>query len=316
MIDSSHDPMTFATRTTRRLTSLPDGSLRIFAPAKLNLGLIVYPPRADGFHDIESWFVPISLYDTLTIRPAAELSLRVTGICGNVTANLQDNLVGRAALLLSAETGHAAGADIHLHKVVPAGGGLGGGSSDAAATLLALNQLWRTDLSCEALANLAARLGSDVPFFIHCESAVCRGRGEKMTRLPFYDWLYAVLFMPPIGVATKAVYQRFDQRQPAQPDQLPDWAAIARLKPQEMASVLTNDLQVPAFDVEPRLDALSGKLAQLTGRKIQMSGSGSTLFILAESAADAQHLRDAAEAQAGALFTAAAVRVYRSGEWR
>ena len=103
MINSSHEPQNVATRTARRLTSLPDGSLRIFAPAKLNLGLIVYPPRTDGFHDIDSWFVPISLYDTLTIRPAEELSLQVTGICGNVSANLHDNLVGRAAMLLSAK---------------------------------------------------------------------------------------------------------------------------------------------------------------------------------------------------------------------
>ncbi len=315
MIDNSREHHTVTTRTGQRLTILPNGSLRIFAPAKLNLGLIVYPPRTDGFHDIDSWFVPISLYDTLTISPAAELSLQVTGVCGNISADLHDNLVGRAALLLAAETGHAAGANIQLHKVVPAGGGLGGGSSDGAATLLALNRMWRTDLSDDALANLAARLGSDVPFFIHCESAVCRGRGEKMTQLPFYDWLYVVLFMPPMGVATKAVYQRFDQRRPTQPHQLPDWMAISRLKPHAMAALLTNDLQAPAYDVEPRLEALSRQLAQLTGRKIQMSGSGSTLFILADSAADAQHVRDAAQAQADGMFTAAAARVYRTGEW-
>ncbi len=298
-----------------RIMKLPDSSLRIYAPAKLNLGLIVYPSRGDGFHDLESWFVPISIYDTLTFHPADILHLHVTGKCGNVTGNLQDNLVGKAAMLLARVMGKTAGAAIHLHKLVPAGGGLGGGSSDAAATLIALNYLWGAHLPSEELEQLAAKLGSDVPFFIRCSSTICRGRGERMTPLKFQNWLYAVLFIPPMGVATKAVYQRFDARRPEAPARLPDWSMLANASADKISATITNDLQAPAYDVEPELKDLSQKLAQITRKPIQMSGSGSTLFALADSPEEAEEIRCKATEKADGRFMVAAARIYRTGEF-
>ncbi len=298
-----------------RFTRLADGTCRMGAPAKLNLGLAVYPPRPDGFHDIESWFVPVSLYDTLTVRPAANFSLQMSGLCGNVTSDPKDNLVGKAAALLAAETGCQPGAAIALHKVIPAGGGLGGGSSDCAAALILLNYLWNTNLPVEALEQLAARLGSDVPFFVRGTSAVCRGRGEQIAPLPLHAWIHAVLFFPPMGVATKEVYQQFDRQLPPAGRPPVNWQALADGAVADLDSGIFNDLQAPAFIVEPRLRQVSDQLASLTGRRIHMTGSGSTLFAFAQSADDAAALRDLIRQTADTLCTAACVRVYRTGEF-
>ncbi|HMD55522.1 MAG TPA: 4-(cytidine 5'-diphospho)-2-C-methyl-D-erythritol kinase, partial [Phycisphaerae bacterium] len=193
-----------------RIRSSSDGSITIHAPAKLNLGLRIFPKRPDGFHDLESWFVPISLYDTLIISPAESMSLTLTGDVQGLSEDVNTNLVGRAALALAQSAGITPRAAIRLHKLIPYGGGLGGGSSDAAAALVALNDFWKIGNTTEELEKLGLGLGSDVPFFIRATSGVCRGRGEQITPLPLKRFHYAVLAIPPHGVFTKLVYEKFD----------------------------------------------------------------------------------------------------------
>ncbi len=268
-----------------------------FAPAKLNLGLRIFPRRTDGFHDIESWFVPISLRDTLSFRKADALTLELSGLAAELSAAPETNLVGRAALALAKVAGMPPGAHIHLHKLIPTGGGLGGGSSDAATTLLALRQLWKLPMSDQDLRRIAAQLGSDVPFFVHGHSAVCRGRGEIIEALPLNRLLYAVLVMPPYGTSTKEVYEMFD-RQAVQADTtVINWMEISQMNAAGIRAGIRNDLEGPAFAVTPKLRGLRDQVGAIIHRPVHLSGSGSTLFILADQAAEAESMVQLLEQQ-------------------
>ncbi|MGC8625327.1 MAG: 4-(cytidine 5'-diphospho)-2-C-methyl-D-erythritol kinase, partial [Phycisphaerae bacterium] len=269
-----------------------DAAVTTHAPAKLNLGLRVFPRRPDGFHDIESWFVPISLCDTLIFHQSDALTLTLSGLASGLSAVPEDNLVGRAAIALAKAAKVEPRADIHLHKLIPAGGGLGGGSSDAAATLLALRQLWNLSLGAAELLALAVQLGSDVPFFIHGQSAICRGRGERITPLPLPRLLFAVLVIPPYGTSTKEVYQTFDYQPPSPETAAINWEELARQEAAHISAAIRNDLEASAFAVTPALRDLSYEMRAITNRPVHVSGSGSTLFILADQPAAAESLAD------------------------
>jgi 4-diphosphocytidyl-2-C-methyl-D-erythritol kinase len=179
------------------------------APAKINLYLHIVGRRADGFHDLETLMVPISLGDTL------EIDLISSGIaftCSEPSlSNGEDNLAVRAARLFREEFGLETGVRIHLEKAVPVGAGLGGGSSDAAAVLLALRQL--TKIACDdaRLAELASRLGSDIPFFIYGKPAICRGRGEIIEPVQLKGTYQGLLVHPGFGVSTPWAYKTYAQ---------------------------------------------------------------------------------------------------------
>lgn len=260
------------------------------APAKLNLGLRIFPRRPDGFHDIESWFVPISLRDTLTCRKANSLSLHISGLTAGLSDEPEKNLVGRAALALAQAANIQPHAEITLHKLIPAGGGLGGGSSDAATALLALNQLWNLPISLPELSRLAATLGSDVPFFIHGQSAVCRGRGEVIEPLPLHSLLFAVLIIPPYATITKEVYQAFDRQAVAPDTPAIPWRELSQSHAGDISAVIRNDLEAAAFSVTSALRVLRDEINTITNRPAHLSGSGSTLFILADQPAEAEEL--------------------------
>ncbi len=157
--------------------------------------------------------LPISLYDTLTITPAENLALEITGRNTDIPTDIAKNLITRAATKLAQAANIPPRAHILLHKVIPPGGGLGGGSSDAAQTLVALNQFWNLNWPAQRLEKIAAELGSDIPFFIQQRPSLCTGRGEIMSPLMPQHPLFAVLLMPPIGCPTKDVYQAFDALQ-------------------------------------------------------------------------------------------------------
>ena len=262
-------------------TRSEDGRRMIRAPAKLNLGLRVFPARLDGFHDLETWMVPTSWYDTLWVDPdATELQLEVTGRSQGVPTEIDKNLVGRAAVKLAATAGIQPRGKITLHKVLPPGGGIGGGSSDAAAVLVALNEAWELKWGHGKLEAVAAQLGSDIPFFVRCRPSLCTGRGEIMTPLPLTQPLHAVLVIPSQGCPTKDVYQAFDaghQHRPARPKT--DWPRCAQADAAELSSLLVNDLEPAAFAVAPWLSDLRAQAAAALGRTVHMTGSGSTLFI-------------------------------------
>ena len=267
---------------------LEDGRLQIRAHAKLNLGLRVFPARPDGFHDLETWMTRISWYDTITVQEAKGLHFAVTGRTENIPTEHDKNLVTRAALMLASAAGIQPSARITLHKVLPSGGGIGGGSSDAACTLVALNQLWNLHLEPSRLKAIAAQLGSDIPFFVEGIPSLCKGRGEIMTPLRAAHGLFAVLLLPPIGCATKGVYYAFDhgyQHKPAFPPT--DWQSCAKATVSELDRLLINDLEPAAFSVAPALATLRQRAAGLAKKPVHLTGSGSTLFILCGSGTQA-----------------------------
>ena len=179
-------------------------AFRFPSPAKLNLFLYINGRRTDGYHELQTLFQFLDYGDWLDITPRKDEQIRLTPSIEMLPA--EHNLIYRAAKLLRHKTGVRFGADIHLHKVLPMGGGVGGGSSNAATTLLALNYLWRTDLNLSELAALGLRLGADVPVFIYGHAAFAEGVGEKIRYCePAQKW-YLVLH-PNVSVSTHTIFQ-------------------------------------------------------------------------------------------------------------
>ena len=174
-------------------------AISVKAPAKINLTLEVLRKRPDGYHEVATILQTIDLWDHITFAEAAGISLE----CNLKRLEVPDNLAVQAAHLLAPETGSKRGVAIHLEKHIPEAAGLGGGSSDAAATLLALNHLWGRNLSHEKLAQLAAKLGSDVPFFLTGGTALATGRGEQVQSLPPLRQTWLVLLTPSIELPHK-----------------------------------------------------------------------------------------------------------------
>lgn len=244
--------------------------MEFFAPAKVNLSLRVLRRREDGFHEIESLMCPLSIYDTLDISHREEGGLEFT--CDDPTIPPgDDNLVVRAAKLFCAACGIEPRLRIHLIKRIPHGAGLGGGSSDAATTLLGLNRLFETELSREALSAMAADLGSDIPFFIYQSAAIIRGRGEFVESVAFPHELPLFLIKPPFGVPTPWAYKHWrDSRE------VPGVSYAAQEFPW---GTLVNDLERPVFEKYLFLaDLKTWLLAQPEVAGALMSGSGATVF--------------------------------------
>ena len=254
------------------------GGVEVLAPAKLNLFLEVTGKRPDGYHGVETLMVAVDLHDTLTF--ADEPSGRITLRCDDPTLPTgPDNLVVRAAERLKAATGSTRGASIGLHKVIPAQAGLAGGSSDAAATLVALDRLWGLGLPSDRLDALAGEVGSDVAFFRHAPAAVGRGRGELVEPVALPGPLHFVLVCPPVGVSTAEAYRRLVP--PARPRPIaPALTALAAGDPEALGRTLFNRLQPVAESIEPALGRVREALERL-GPSLDgslMSGSGSAYF--------------------------------------
>lgn len=276
-------------RSIARLRSR--ANLEFLAPAKVNLSLRVLRRREDGFHEIESLMCPVSICDTLDIILRDEDGLEF--VCNDPTLpTSDDNLVVRAAKLFCTSRGLEPRLRIALTKRIPHGAGLGGGSSDAATTLIALNQLFDTQLSPETLADLAAELGSDIPFFIYRSAAVIRGRGEHVKPIAFPHKLPLLLIKPPFGVPTPWAYKQWrDSRE------IPGVSYGA----QTFAwGELVNDLERPVFAKYIFLADLKTWLLQqpeVTGAL--MSGSGSTVFAVLRAKEDVTVLSDKIGAEFG-----------------
>ena len=245
--------------------------MQLFVPAKINLRFKILRRRGDGFHEIETLMAPISLGDKLTI----ELDEGTDGIAfscddPSLPAN-EDNLVVRAARSFFAEVKVEARVRIELRKKIPHGAGLGGGSSDAASTLLGLNELQGNPLSLARLTSLAAAIGSDVPFFLYRSAAVCRGRGELVEPVGELPKLSLLLLKPQFGVPTPWAYQQWRESR-----ELPgiDYA------PQSLGElILENDLERPVFQKYVFLARMKGWLReQPEVAAALLSGSGSTVF--------------------------------------
>ena len=243
------------------------------APAKINLYLRVVKKRSDGYHDILSLMQLISLYDELTF---AEVASGITLRCpGSSLPEDENNLVYRAAAGFYAKTGIKPGIEITLQKHIPIGAGLGGGSSDAATALGALNGLYNLPLSTEELLQLGESLGADVPFFIYGKPAWASGKGEILTEAPNLPLLRLVLINPGFPVSTRDVYQclNLGLTKKIIKYSIPRFSSV-----KEVAAGLANDLERVTFKLHPALAELKAFLLKNGALGAAMTGSGPTMF--------------------------------------
>ncbi|MEO5691948.1 MAG: 4-(cytidine 5'-diphospho)-2-C-methyl-D-erythritol kinase [Usitatibacter sp.] len=252
------------------------------APAKLNLFLHVVGRREDGYHLLQSVFTLIDRMDTVRLRPRDDGRIvRVSDLPGVAPA---DDLAVRAALMLQEASGTAKGADIEVEKHIPMGGGLGGGSSDAATVLLVLDRLWGTGFGPEALAELGAALGSDIPFFIHGSNAWVEGIGEKITPIALDPAWYLVL-VPPVAVPTGVIFTDPELTRDTETLKMQD------LSPRGLGvwdAGFHNDLEPVVLARFPEVREHLQWLAQHA--KARMTGSGACIFAAFESSEEAQRV--------------------------
>ena len=252
--------------------------LRLAAPATINLHLEILGRRADGFHALETVFQTIDLHDIVGVARAAGTGIELDCSDRSLPGDA-GNLAWRAAAAVQARRPHLGRVLITLDKRLPAGAGLGGGSSDAATVLRALQRLLPDPLPADELAAIAAELGSDVPFFLVGGTAHALGRGELLTPLPDLPRLPVTILKPAHDLPTPAVYRALtdDERGPRAARGAAWWRETLSRAP---APVLENRLTAPALRLEPQVGELLGWLAQ-TGVPHLLSGSGSACFALA-----------------------------------
>lgn len=265
--------------------------VRLPAPAKINLWLRILGRREDGFHEVSTRMLPLSLADEVTLKETTGSSLRFTCSDPTVPAD-ESNLAVRALRAFEAASNIRKGWSLHLEKRIPHGAGLGGGSSDAATVLRGLNDLCGKPLPLERLLEIAATLGSDVPSFIHGCACDATGRGEIVTPVDFPWKLPLVLIKPPFGVSTPWAYKNWAGSQELQgvlyAPQLSEWGEIV------------NDLERPVFQKWALLPALKAwLLGQSETRAALMSGSGSTVYAVTRDGVDAASLAQKARTFCG-----------------
>ncbi|MDR2463619.1 MAG: 4-(cytidine 5'-diphospho)-2-C-methyl-D-erythritol kinase [Verrucomicrobiales bacterium] len=267
--------------------------MKVYCPAKINLYLRILGKRPDGFHNLETLMCPVSLFDEMTLRPAAdgEVSLRL--IDSDISAG-EDNLVMRAARLVQQLSGSRRGVRISLRKSIPVGGGLAGGSSNAAHTLMALNAFWGCSLTMGQLDAAAATLGSDINFFLYQTPALCTGRGELVKPVSLTVKLHGLLLNPGFGVPTPWAFKAYAAN-PVMGEE-----GRLTLHSRDTDGVvsefkLRNDLEPAVFAKYLWLAEAKAWLAAQDGvRDSMMSGSGATVFALTVSEADAVRVARAA----------------------
>ncbi len=259
--------------------------MQVLAPAKINLSLKILARRPDEFHEIETFIAPISLSDELGIEKKAH---GIEFKCDDSSIPQGDeNLVVRAAKAFFETTGAEGGVSIVLDKKIPNSAGLGGGSSDAATILLALNQLFETKLPREALAKMAETIGSDVPFFIFQSTAICKGRGDLLTPKPLRDRISILLLKPEFGVSSTWAYSHWRNSK-----EIP---GIAYGTQEFAGQTFVNDLERSVFEKFVFLAELKmWLLKQAEVGAALMSGSGSAVFAVMRSGADLDLVADRA----------------------
>lgn len=265
-------------------------ALRLAAPAKVNLSLEVGPLRPDGYHELDTVFAWLDLADEVELAPAPTTSLQVEDRVGRglpVPAG-EDNLVLRALRLLEQEVGRPLPTRLLLRRRIPAGGGLGGASADAAAALLGLDELHGLGLSRDELGALARRLGADVAFGLVGGTARGRGRGDLLTPLPPPPPCTVLLLIPAFALSTAEVYRAWD-RLPSPPGQPCCEAVEQALRAQDLealARALGNHLEAAAEALRPELAGLRRAMLEAGCRAARLCGSGSTLFGLVTGEAE------------------------------
>ncbi len=270
-------------------------AVHVRAPGKVNLALRVGAPDTDGYHPLATVFQAVSLHEDVVARAAPDLSLTVEGRDAEHVPTDGSNLALRAARLLREHTGITDGAHLRIVKQVPVAGGMGGGSADAAATLLACDQLWGAGLDREALVTLARRLGADVPFALTGLTAIGSGRGDVLTSAMVGGHYHWVLAVQGEGLSTPEVFAAFDDLGgTAAPEPHLDDALLVALRsgdPHALARHLVNDLEEPALELRPELGDVLAAADRGGALAAVLSGSGPTVAALA---LDERHARSVA----------------------
>ncbi|MBN1254421.1 MAG: 4-(cytidine 5'-diphospho)-2-C-methyl-D-erythritol kinase [Deltaproteobacteria bacterium] len=259
--------------------------ISLHAPAKVNLRLDVLGKRPDGYHEIRTWIYPTSLTDELHITKVNTAKITITSDHPDLPRG-EGNLAHRAAALFLKEHALAGGVQIEIIKRIPVAAGLGGGSSDAAAVLKAINILWGADVPQEGLMEMGAKLGMDVPFFIVGKSAMMGGKGEQLiTALPPLK-LSMLLINPGHPLSTQQVYEQ--GKWGLTKKQGDNKILMPPQDPEKMGKFLHNDLEEPAQEFMPIIDIIKGKLLDVGARGVLMTGSGPTVFGLFGEEAEAR----------------------------
>jgi 4-diphosphocytidyl-2-C-methyl-D-erythritol kinase len=259
--------------------------VRVLSPAKINLLLKILGKRNDGYHELLTLMVPVSLYDTLYIsQEGDDIELDAHG-CGCST---KDNLVFKAADLFRRKTGIKNGIRIIIEKEVPFGAGLGGGSSNAAHTLVALDRMFNTGIKENILSEMAGQIGADCPFFIHGKPAIMGGRGDSLLADVIIEERVYLVAIPPFGISTASIFSEYKMS-------LTNTKDVFKIEDVTKNSVapekyLLNELEVSAFALHPELKTVKEDLIRAGALGALMSGSGSTVFGVFE---DARHLEHA-----------------------
>lgn len=283
-------------------------------PAKINLSLDVLRKREDGFHDIATVLCTIDLCDTLDFQQSADLRLSLEGALDDIPDDRR-NLVMRAAQALRDRYRVTQAAAFHLSKRIPSGAGLGGGSSDAACTLKALNKMWDTGADSEGLAGVAKGIGSDVPFFLEGGCACATGRGEVLRRIDVVPDLNLCLIFPGVSISTAESYQRvvpidrpFEETATARMIQ-----ALEARDGQRIESSLSNDFEEPVSNAYPEVAAAKSFLLDHGALGAMMAGSGSAVFGIF---ADEPTASAAKEEAAKEFAWAATAKTYEGEGWQ
>ena len=258
------------------LQNLPADAQAFLAPAKLNLMLHITGRRDDGYHMLETVFTFIGLYDTIYLRNRDDGQIVLHTLIDGVDA--EQDLSVRAARALQQASGSKCGADLWVEKHIPMGGGLGGGSSDAATVLLALNHLWQTDLSRQQLMDLGLKLGADVPVFIFGQNSFASGIGEVLTEVSIPNQWYVVI-KPDVHVATPKIFAHERLTRDSAP-------SIIRVFPR--VQPLRNDMQAVVCEEYPEVANALARLNQF-GHAL-MTGSGACVFLACETEAAAREV--------------------------
>ncbi len=249
--------------------------MNLRAYAKINIGLRVLGKRPDGFHNIETVFHEIDLHDELSFAKAEAITLSSSSSAIPTDAR---NLCILAAETFRKHIDTREGVKIVLRKNIPVGAGLGGGSSDAAAVLVALNRLWNAGLDTNALASLAATLGSDVPFFIHGGTAFGTSRGEVLEPFELDIPFWIVTVTPPVHVSTSWAYSRVNPKNQKSAKDLRALVSEGMAHPPGLTGSVKNDFEEPVFAAHAGIRTLKETMTSLGSLFAQMSGSGSSVF--------------------------------------
>lgn len=260
------------------------------ARAKINLTLDVLYKRPDGYHEVEMIMQTVDLSDHVTFEEREQDHISITCTVPYIPVDNR-NLVYKAVDLMKTRFGIRKGIHIHLEKNIPVAAGLAGGSSDAAAALRGVNRLWNLGLTMDELAELGGEIGSDVPFCVYGGTAIARGRGERIERLPEPSPMWVVLVKPPIAVSTADVYRNLsvsDIRE--HPDTALMVQALAGGDLEKIAKQLGNVLETVTFKMHPEVERLKWQMMKFGALGALMSGSGPTVFAIADRETRAQRI--------------------------